>query len=185
MRLKLVIGMTIAALLFLVSMPCFAADVAKLGVVNIQKILRPSAAGKNAKAELSKHAREREATLNEKKTEIQKLQETLERESLVMSKDKRDEKEREIRIKVNDIKVLKNKFEKDLKVLENRVVQQIQKEFESLAQDIGREEGYLLIVTNQTVIYAPNSIDITDELIQKYDAAFSEKGGSFDFKTTP
>ena len=185
MRLKLVIGMTIAALLFLVSMPCFAADVAKIGVVNIQKILLTSAAGKIAKAEISKKAREMEATLNEKKTEIQKLQETLERESLVMSKDKRDEKEREIRIKVNDIKVLKNKFEKDLKVLENRVVQQIQKEFESLAQDIGREEGYLLIVTNQTVIYAPNSIDITDELIQKYDAAFSEKGGSFDFKTTP
>jgi len=185
MRLKLVIGMTIAALLFLFSMPCFAADVAKIGVVNIQKILLTSAAGKIAKAEISKKAREMEATLNEKKTEIQKLQETLERESLVMSKDKRDEKEREIRIKVNDIKVLKNKFEKDLKVLENRVVQQIQKEFESLAQDIGREEGYLLIVTNQTVIYAPNSIDITDELIQKYDAAFSEKGGSFDFKTTP
>ena len=178
------IWVAITAMLCMVVAPCFAADVAKIGVVDIQKILLTSAAGKIAKAEISKKAREMESTLNEKKSEIQKLQETLERESLVMSKEKRDEKEREVRIKVNDIKVLKNKFEKDLKVLENRVVQLIQKEFEALAQEMGREQGYLLIVTNQTVIYAPNSINITDELIQKYDAVFSEKGGSFDFQMT-
>lgn len=182
MKTKKSIWLAITAMLCMVAVPCLAADVAKIGMVNIQKILLTSAAGKIAKAEISKKAREMESTLNEKKSEIQKLQETLERESLVMSKEKRDEKERDIRIKVNDIKVLKNKFEKDLKVLENRVVQQIQKEFESLAQEIGREQGYLLIITNQTVIYAPNSIDITDELIQKYDAAFSEKGGAFDFQ---
>jgi outer membrane protein len=177
-------GVAIAVAVCVAAAPGFAADVAKIGVVDIQKILLTSAAGKNAKAEISKKAREMESTLNEKKVEIEKLQETLERESLVMSKEKRDEKEREIRIKVNDIKVLKNKFEKDLKIIENRVVQQIQKEFESMAQEIGRKEGYLLIITNQTVIYAPNTIDITDELIQKYDAAYAEKGGSFDFKLT-
>lgn len=184
MKLKISMGVAIAALLCMLTAPCFAADVAKIGVVDIQKILLTSAAGKIAKAEISKKAREMEGMLNEKKSEIQKLQETLERESLVMSKEKRDEKEREIRIKVNDIKVLKNKFEKDLKILENRVVQKIQKEFETLARELGQEQGYLLIVTNQTVIYAPTSINITDELIQKYDAAFSEKGGSFDFSTT-
>ena len=182
MKSRIWTGVAIAAIMCMAAAPGFAADVAKIGVVNIQKILLTSAAGKSAKVEISKKAREMESTLNEKKSEIQKLQETLERESLVMSKEKREEKEREIRIKVNDIKVLKNKFEKDLKILENKVVQQIQKEFESLAQEIGREEGYLLIITNQTVIYAPNTIDITDELIQKYDAAYSEKGGSFDFK---
>ena len=184
MKSRILIGVAIAAVLCMVGPRVFASDVAKIGVVDIQKILLASVAGKNAKAEISKKAREMESTLNEKKVEIEKLQETLERESLVMSKEKRDEKEREIRIKVNDIKVLKNKFEKDLKIIENTVVQQIQKEFESLAQEIGRKEGYLLIITNQTVIYAPNTIDITDELIQKYDAAYSEKGGSFDFKLT-
>ena len=184
MKSKILISVAIAAVMCMIAASGYAADVAKIGVVNIQKVLLTSAAGKQAKAEISKKAREMESMLNEKKTEIEKLQDTLERESLVMSKEKRDEKEREIRIKVNDIKVLKNKFEKDLKILENKVIQQIQKEFESLAQDIGREQGYLLIVTNQTVIYAPNTIDITDDLIQKYDAAYAEKGGSFDFKLT-
>ena len=162
--------------------PGFAADVAKIGGVVIQKVLLTSAAGKRAKAEINKKAREMEAKLNEKKSEIENLQTALERESLVMSKEKRDEKEREIRIKVNDIKALKTKFEKDLKILEGKVVQRIQKEFESIAKEMGKQEGYLLIITNPVVIYAPNSIDITDELIQKYDAVFAEKGGAFEFK---
>ncbi len=182
MRKGNVVLVIIAVMVCMMAAPCLAADVAKIGIVNIQKILLTSAAGKIAKAEINKKARAMESQLNEKKSEIQKLQETLERESLVMSKEKRDEKEREIRIRVNDIKSLKNKFEKDLKVLESRVVQKIQKEFEAIAQEMGKEQGYLLIITNPVVIYAPNSIDITDELIQKYDAVFSKKGGSFDFQ---
>jgi len=185
MRTKIWVVFIILAIVGVVAAPGFAADVAKIGVVDIQKILMTSAAGKVAKAEINKKAREMEGKLNEKKAEIQKLQESLERESLVMSKEKRDEKEREIRIKVNDIKSLKNKYEKDLKILEGRVIQQIQKEFESIAQEMGKEQGYLLIITNPVVIYAPNSIDITDELIQKYNEAFSKKGGSFDFKLNP
>ena len=185
MRTRKSVLITMAAVLCMIAAPCLAADVAKIGVVDIQKILLTSAAGKIAKAEINKNAREMEAALNEKKAEIQKLQETLERESLVMSKEKRDEKEREIRIRVNDIKSLKNKFEGDLKALEGRAVQQIQQEFEAIAKELGKEQGYLLIITNPVVIYAPNSIDITDELIQKYNAVFSEKGGSFDFKLSP
>ena len=125
MRIKIWKLAAIAAVAMLVAVPGFAADVAKIGVVDIQKVLLTSAAGKGAKAEIDKKAREMEAMLNEKKDEIEKLQTTLERESLVMSKEKRDEKEREIRIKVNDIKALKTKFEKDLKVLEGKVVQRI------------------------------------------------------------
>ena len=182
MRTKIWVVFIVSAISCAIAVPGFAADVAKIGVVDIQKVLMTSSAGKAAKAEINKKAREMEAKLNEKKDEIQKLQESLERESLVMSKEKRDEKEREIRIKVNDIKSLKTKYEKDLKILEGNVVQQIQKEFESIAQTMGKEQGFLLIITNPVVIYAPTSIDITDELIQKYNEAFSEKGGSFDFQ---
>ncbi|MCG6911973.1 MAG: OmpH family outer membrane protein [Deltaproteobacteria bacterium] len=176
---------TITVALCLVAAPCMAADVAKIGVVDIQKVLHTSAAGKSAKAEINKKAREMEGLLNDKKGEIEKLQADLERESLVMSKEKRDERQREIRIKVNDIKALKEKFEKDLKVMEGQVIKRIQKEFESIAQAMGKEQGYLLIITNPVVVYSPNSIDITDELIQKYDAVYKEKGGSFDFQLNP
>ena len=163
--------------------PCMGADVAKIGVVDIQKILLTSSAGKMAKAQINKKAREMEAKLTEKKEEIDKLKETLEREALVMSKETREEREREIRIKINDIKSLKQKYEKDLKTIEGKVVKRIQLDMGSIVEELGKKEGYLLIVTSQAVLYAPSTIDVTDQLIQLYNTSLAEKGGDFNIDT--
>ncbi len=163
--------------------PCMAADVAKIGVVDIQKILLSSSAGKMAKAQINKKAREMEAKLTERKEEIDLLKETLEREALVMNKETREERERQIRIKINDIKSLKKKYEKDLKTIEGRVVKRIQFDMGSIVAELGKKDGYLLIITTQVVLYAPSTIDITDQLIQLYNTSLAEKGGDFNIDT--
>ena len=166
-----------------IATPCMGADVAKIGVVDIQKILLTSSAGKMAKAQINKKAREMEAKLTERKQEIDKLKETLEREALVMSKEAREEREREIRIKINDIKSLKKKYEQDLKTIEGEVVKQIQSDMGTIVEELGKKEGYLLIITSQAVLYAPATIDITDQLIQLYNNALADKGGDFNIDT--
>ena len=164
------------------AVPCLGADVAKIGVVDIQKVLLTSSAGKLAKAQINKKAREMESSLTEKKEEIEKLKGDLEREALVMSKEARDERERDIRIKINDIKSLKNKYENDLKKIEGQVVKRIQQDMDVIVQEVGKKEGYLLIISNPVVLYSPSSIDITDQLIQAYNNVLAEKGGNFDIE---
>lgn len=159
--------------------PCLGADVAKIGVVDIQKVLMTSSAGKLAKAQINKKAREMESNLTVKKEEIEKLKETLERETLVMNKETRGERERDIRIKINDIKSLKNKYENDLKKIEGNVVKRIQADVRVIIQELGKKEGYLLIIFNNVVLYSPSAIDITDELIQAYNNVLAEKGDDF------
>jgi outer membrane protein len=163
--------------------PCLGADVAKIGVVDIQKVLMTSSAGKLAKAQINKNAREMENSLTEKKEEIEKLRETLEREALVMNKEARDERERDIRIKINDIKSLKSKYENDLKKIENNVVKRIQADVRVIIQELGKKGGYLLIIINNVVLYSPSSIDVTDELIQAYNNVLAEKGDDFNIDT--
>lgn len=162
--------------------PCLGADVAKIGVVDIQKVLLTSSAGKLAKAQINKKAREMESSLTVKKEEIEKLKENLEREALVMNKEARDERERDIRIKINDIKSLKNKYENDLKKIEGKVVKRIQKDVEVIIKELGKKGGYLLIISNPVVLYSPSSIDITDQLIQAYNNVLAEKGGDFNIE---
>jgi len=159
--------------------PCLGADVAKIGVVDIQKVLMTSSAGKLAKAQINKKAREMESNLTVKKEEIEKLKETLERETLVMNKETRGERERDIRIKINDIKSLKNKYENDLKKIEGNVVKRIQADVRVIIQELGKKEGYLLIIFNNVVLYSPSAIDITDALIQAYNNVLAEKGDDF------
>lgn len=178
---KTIIITLFPVVLFLVA-PCLGADVAKIGVVDIQKVLLTSSAGKIAKAQINKKAREMENDLTVKKEEIDKLKETLEREALVMNKETRDEREREIRIKINDIKSLKNKYENDLKKIESKVVKRIQQDVDVIVQEMGKKEGYLLIISNPVVLYSPSSIDITDQLIQAYNNVLAEKGGDFNIE---
>lgn len=169
------VTMVFSVCIFVVS--SFGADVAKIGVVNFQTILEKSDAGKMAMAEINKHGKELEANLQTKGKEIEEAKNKLEREALVMSKEMRDEKEREIRINTNDLKILQNKYTADLRQLEAKLVRNIQKEVLEIIAEIGKKEGYLVIFEKREagVMYSPDTIDITDRLIQKYNSIFSKK----------
>ncbi|MFH1582118.1 MAG: OmpH family outer membrane protein, partial [Pseudomonadota bacterium] len=96
------------------------------------------------------------------------LQKKLERDALVMSKEMREEKGREVRIEINDFKSLEKKYRSEFQQLENRLVTRIKKDVMGIVEEIGKKEGYLLIIEKAGVLYYPNAIDLTDKLIQLY-----------------
>ena len=118
-----------------------------------------------------------EADLKQRGAEIEKLRQRLEREAMVMSKEMREEKQREHRIKINDFKSLQKKYRNRLQALEARLMNQLKTDINELVQEIGKKEGYLLIINKFGVLYAPSSIDITDKLIQKLNEKFKQRQG--------
>jgi outer membrane protein len=157
---------------FLLTGVLSAADIAKIGVVDFQKIHEVSEAGKAAQIEISTQGKLMETDLKDKGAEIEYIEKKIEREALHMSKAEREEKQREIRIKISDFKALQQKYLEDFKSLENQSISRIQKEVVELVQDVGKKEGYTMIVEKRTggVVYTLLSIDITDDVIQIYDA---------------
>jgi outer membrane protein len=152
-----------------------AADVAKIGVIDLQKILENSNFGKSIQADLKKEKEKMESDLKQKGSEIEKIRQRLERESMVMSKEMRDDKEREQRIKINDFKTLQKRYRSDLQKLEANLMNQLKADIKEFVETIGKKEGYLLIINKFGVLYAPGSIDITDKLIQKLNASFAKR----------
>jgi outer membrane protein len=153
----------------------FAADVAKIGVIDLQKILATSAAGKRVQDELKKEKDKMEVNLQKKGAEIENIRKRLERESMVMGKEMREEKERESRIKINDFKTLQKKYRSDLQKLEGGLMNQLKSDIDEIVKAMGKKEGYLLIINKFGVIYSPNSIDITDKVIGKLNAKITKK----------
>ena len=151
-----------------------AADVAKIGVIDFQKVLEISAAGKAIQAELKKKNEKMTADLQKKGAEIEKIQRRLERESMVMSKEMREEKEREQRIKVNDFKTLQKKYRSELQKVQVKLMQQLQIDVTKLTREIGKKEGYLLIMDKRGVIYTPRSVDLSDKLIRQLNTKFAK-----------
>lgn len=173
LRKKWVIVVLLATLM--VPGTAFCADVAKIGVVEFQRFLDKSDAGKLIKAQITEKGKEMEADLKKQGADIEELRKRLEREALVMSKDMREEKEREFRIKVNDIKTLKKKYEMELQDLQKQLMGELQQETDAIIQDIGKAGGYLLIMDKRGVLYSPSGIDITDEVIKRHNAMRAKK----------
>ena len=155
-----------------------AADVAKIGVANLQRVLETSNAGKSAQDEIKQQKDKMEQELKQKGAEIEELRKQLERDSMVMSKEKREEKEREVRIKLNDFKSLQKRYRTELQRLEKRLVNTLLRDVSTLIEEIGKKEGYLLIINNSGVMYSPGSIDITDQLIKELNARHAKKSGN-------
>jgi outer membrane protein len=148
----------------------YCADVAKIGVVEFQRLFENSDAGKEIKAQITTQGKKMEAELKEKGAEIEEIKKRLERESLVMSKEMREEKEREFRIKINDIKTLQKKYEVELQGYQKKLMSGLQSETLEIIDEMGKSGGYLLIMDKRGVLYSPTTIDITDEVIKQYNA---------------
>ena len=91
----------------------FCADVAKIGIFNFQKILQESSAGKMIQKEVTAKGNELQKKLKAEKDQLDELKKAFEREALVLSPEKQNEKQREFRIRVNDFKKMQENFAKD------------------------------------------------------------------------
>lgn len=154
-----------------------AADVAKIGVIDLQRVIETSDQGKSAQAQIKKQKDALEEDLKQKGAEIEQIRQRLERESMVMSKEAREEKEREARIKLNDFKGLQKRYRSELQKLEKDLIEQLKDDVFTLVAEIGKKGGYLLIISKIGVLYSPQTIDITDQLIKRLNEQFAKKSG--------
>ena len=151
-----------------------AADVAKIGVVDFQRVFKNSSAGKALQAELKSQFNKMQAGLEKKKSEIDEIQKSIERQAAVMSKDAREEKKRELQIKIYDFKNLEKKYRSELRKNERNKMMKIQEKTLSIAQEIGKKEGYLIIFDKSAAIYVPKTLVLTDKVIQEYNAGYKK-----------
>jgi len=106
--------------------------------------------------------------------EVQELEEEIRQRATVISKEKREEMQREMDIKKYDLQSKQKKYQSELRQLENNMLKNLQEEIFALAEEIGKKEGYLLILEKSAAIYYPKSIDITDKVIERYNGGASD-----------
>ena len=155
----------------------FAADAAKIGVVNFEKIIKESSAGKVMQKDLKAKLDELQAKLQAEEKKVKDMSAALEREALVLSAEKKLERQRELRDKADDLKKMNADYTQEIRILQNKKINQIQKEIFEISNKLGKAQGYLLIIEKKTagVIYAADEVDITDTVINEYNSIYAEK----------
>ena len=149
----------------------------RIGYVDVQKVLVRSVAGVAARDQLERDKMTMQKDVDNRKVEVDKLREEMEKKGLVLSAEARREKEETLQRKVRDLRRLAEDLEKELQKKEQLATQRILGELTGIIEKMGKERGFLLIVERRSggVIYGDPEGDVTDEVIKLYDQEKAKK----------
>jgi outer membrane protein len=166
--LKRLAALTAVALVCLAAGPALAE--VKLGVVDIQRALNESEAGKKAKAQLSQRVEKMQGDLKVKKEQLEKMEADLQKQAAVLTGEAKRDKDKEFDRRKRDYSDLVRDYQEELSQAELTATQPILKEMEGLIEKLGREQGYTVILESKMggVIFSAQGIDLTEAVIKAH-----------------
>jgi outer membrane protein len=147
----------------------------KIGFVNTARVLKEAPQARKVEERLKAEFEPREAQLKEKRQEILALEEALKSDEQ-MSSNARRKLEREIRLKVSQLKFLEQEFREDQNLRRNEEIRELQQVISNVLKMQGDSGEFDLILT-EGVSYISDRIDITSETIEML-KQISESGES-------
>lgn len=144
----------------------------KYAFVNIQRIATESAEGKASTAKVQAFNQQKVGELNEKNKALQSVQQKLESGASVMSPAAAAQLQKEIERMQVDIQRFTEDAQQDVTALQAQLQDEFQRRLSPVIDDIATEKGLHLLfsVVDSGLVWADPSLDITTEVIQKFDA---------------
>lgn len=155
--------------IFLMPAVAAAGDV-KIGIVDIQKIMRESRAAKDAQAVFLKEVEAKRAILISREKDVRKMEEDVKNLSAKTSADVRQEKVDKLAKEVRELKRLGSDFDEELKRKDAELAQKLLAEIRQILKSYSKKEDYTIILEKNTVLVSDDAVDITDRIIRLYDA---------------
>jgi outer membrane protein len=144
----------------------------KLGYVDLQRALEEIEEGRAAKAQLKKDFDEKQKQLDQRTDEVKRLDADFQKQALVMAPDAKAAKAAEIDRKKVEVQQFFVALQQDLAVREREVTRGIFDKMIAMVRELAEAEGFTMVLDRNTVLYAPPSLDVTNELVRKYNARF-------------
>jgi len=141
----------------------------KIGVINMQKVLAGSAAGKKAQKALEKKMNELKSTFKKDENALVALQKEIEKKSSVWSDEKKQEKAIEFKKKRRDLGVKQDDANMELKHLREKHLAPILKKLEGVVKKVAQDGGYTLILPHNAVLYNADEVDVTSAVTKALD----------------
>lgn len=143
----------------------------KFGMVDLQKILVLSDAGKVAKEQLGTRAAKYDTEKTVKEEELKKLKAELERQNVLLSESARGAKEKDYQQKLKEYQRFLKDAQDDLQARNDELTNKIGEDIVKLVQEYGKKNGYTTIfIKHEAMVYVDEKIDLTDELLKQFNA---------------
>lgn len=171
--LRLVIASLIAVAMALGGISTAAAgDDVKIGYVDLHKALEQSEEGQKIKAELEQEFNQRQQQLDQKQQEVMQKREQMEQQAMMLSEQKRQEMAMQLQRDMQELQETYLTLQNELAQQEAQATHQLFERMRSVIEEIGKEKGFTMVIerTETSVLYAVDGLDLTSELIERFDA---------------
>jgi outer membrane protein len=144
----------------------------KIGVVDIDQAISSTEEGKAAREEFARKQRDAEAHLRPMYERYKTLEDELKAKKFVLSDEALFQKQLDLAEIRNQIQNKMKELEGQLKVDQKRLEGPLTAKLVDIIEEIGKTKGFTMILRRGTpgVLYTREALDITDLVIEKYNA---------------
>jgi outer membrane protein len=164
---KFLVSLAVAAL----ALPTFAQSApARVAVIDVNKVLMSSTAGKSAYEKLKKMQDDRVAQAKKLDDEIATLDKDINEKKLTLS----EEKLADMTKRLSDKKIAMQRFaqdaDRDIGEARDRSLAELEQKIKPVIDKVGKEMGLAVIFNKfeSGLVYASEAIDITDSVIKQF-----------------
>ena len=160
-----------------------AAENIKIATVSIQDVLVKSTAGQEAKKVMEAEVAKYREKIQKDEEGLNTLRQEIEKKGSVWSAEVRAEKEREYQKIAREVQTKSEDAQFALQQLEKKVMEPILKELHEVFAEVGKKEGYALILEKSRVglesrvglLYADDTLDISDKVREALEKRLAKK----------
>jgi outer membrane protein len=174
--------LTLAA--FMAYAPAASAQDAKpaIAVVNIQQVMKDSTAAKSVREQLEGKQKAFQADITKKEEALKKEDQELGKQRNVLAKDAFEEKARAFRAKATEVQKEVRSKKALLDTAFERSIADIQKATTEIIGELAKEKGFVVAVPTSQILYADNSLDISQEVLTRLNKKLPKLDVKFDAK---
>lgn len=160
------ISAVLVALVFGLFSTCIFADTAKIGVVDLQKIMQTSTQMKDIQQKLEKEFKPRRDKLVAMEATLKSDMEKFKRDSAILSATQKKELEKKIVGSQQQFERDGQQYQQELSTAHNEAMEGLYTKVRSAISTIAKDEKYDIIVQKDAAPFSSESLDVTEKVIK-------------------
>jgi len=159
------------SLVLMMALSLTASAATTIGKVDIQKVLLTIKQGQGVRAKLKKSFESKQKLLKKDETKIRKMQQSFQKQSLVMNDSAKAKKQKEIQELIVRLQQKTQKFQGEIQKMENKLKKPILERVKKVIETVSKKANVDITFESSTapIVYAKSEKDLTSQVIKAYD----------------
>jgi len=156
----------VAALVMAVFAGTSLAEGLRVAVIDMNKILNESVAGQAAKKKMEARYEELKKAIDAKQEEARKIKDEIDKQKVMLGKEKLKEKEDALQAKLNELRLLTQEGEREMQTRQSEFTRDVLKSVEAKIDVVVKADKLDLVLEKSAgVVHSNESMDITSRVL--------------------